>query len=236
MSHEVNETKYLLSELERANYLNAILLDAIPHPALLVNKNRMVIAANRLAKDAGTLVGGFCWRDFGHCLYLSDEDRKHYESHGPNDGKPVACDFCEANNALRRNECRNIERKLEDRYWDIYWIPTQEDGVYLHYAIDITERKKIEKRLQESELRFKMLAEASFEGICIHVKGIILDCNERMETIFGYTEDELPGVALCNIISTGPNKAAIVGNKPEPTISGTYIGIKRMVQYLTLKS
>jgi hypothetical protein len=37
---KTTETRKLMAELQRANYLNAILLDSIPHPALLVNKKQ----------------------------------------------------------------------------------------------------------------------------------------------------------------------------------------------------
>jgi signal transduction histidine kinase len=218
VSYEVTEIKRLLDELQRANYLNAILLDSIPHPALLVSKSRTVIAANKLAKDAGAIVGGFCWKDFGHCLYLNDEDMKCFEANDTNNDKVIACNFCQADNALEEHECSNIEMKLEGIDWDIYWIPTHEDGIYLHYAIDITERKKIEKSLRESELRFKILAEASFEGICIHVNGKILDCNTRMAELFGYDEEALSGMSLCDIIPT---------NSGCRIFSGSNLGIKK---------
>lgn len=234
MSSDVNEVKRLLDELHKANYLNSILLDSIPHPALLVNRNRVVIAANKLAKDAGTLIGGFCWRDFGHCLYLNEEDLKRVNSPCMDKDKVIACNFCEANYALAESKCRNIEKLLGDTYWDIYWIPTQEDGVYLHYAIDITERKKIEKRLRESELRFKMLAEASFEGICIHVNGIILDCNTKMEELFGYDKGELFGISLFEIIPTNNDNMIFSGSNYGIKKNGAVFDIKvliREIQY-----
>ena len=226
--HDITETKNLISELHRVNYLNAILLDSIPHPALLVNKHRKVIAANKLAKELGALVGGFCWRDFGQCRYLSEEDKKHIESDDNTyDNKAIACNFCEANNALSKNKSVNTEIKLADKYCHIFWIPTQEEDVYLHYSIDITERKEIERSLKENELRLRQIAEASFEGICIHDKGIVLDCNKRMEEIYGYKTNELIGMALSNIIITEPTKKEKNNNKTEKTVSGSHFGIRK---------
>lgn len=49
------------------------------------------------------------------------------------------------------------------------------------------------RRLQESEERFKCLHNASFGGIAIHDKGIILDCNQGLCELSGYTMEELVG-------------------------------------------
>ena len=68
-------------------------------------------------------------------------------------------------------------------------------------ATDITERKKNEQELviakekaEESEERFKALHNASFGGIAIHDKGIILECNQGLSDMTGYSLDELIGM------------------------------------------
>jgi PAS domain S-box-containing protein len=53
-------------------------------------------------------------------------------------------------------------------------------------TFDITERKRVEAALQESEERFRGLSEASFEGILIHDKGIIVDANQAIADLFGF--------------------------------------------------
>jgi PAS domain S-box-containing protein len=57
--------------------------------------------------------------------------------------------------------------------------------------IDITDRKQAEKLLKDSEERFKALHNASFGGIAIHDKGKILECNQGLSEITGYSRDEL---------------------------------------------
>ncbi|MBP1672804.1 MAG: histidine kinase [Bacteroidetes bacterium] len=59
---------------------------------------------------------------------------------------------------------------------------------------DITERKRAERELKESEERFKALHNASFGGIVIHDKGKILECNKGLSEITGYSYDELIGM------------------------------------------
>ena len=60
--------------------------------------------------------------------------------------------------------------------------------------LDVTEQKQVGIALQESELRFKALHNASFGGITIHDKGIILDCNQGLSDITGYFHEELIGM------------------------------------------
>ncbi|MDD4310464.1 MAG: response regulator, partial [Candidatus Cloacimonetes bacterium] len=53
------------------------------------------------------------------------------------------------------------------------------------------ERLDVEKALIESEERFKALHNASFGGIAIHDNGVILDCNQGLSEMMGYTREEL---------------------------------------------
>jgi PAS domain S-box-containing protein len=78
------------------------------------------------------------------------------------------------------------------------------DQKLLHVVItftDITERKRVEEDLKESELRFRTLQEASFGGIGLHNKGVIIDCNQGLCEITGYGYDELIGSNGLNLIA-----------------------------------
>jgi PAS domain S-box-containing protein len=64
---------------------------------------------------------------------------------------------------------------------------------------DITERKQAEEALKESEERFSRLAQASFEGVAIHDKGLILDANQAMADLFGYELSEFIGMNVLDL-------------------------------------
>ena len=59
---------------------------------------------------------------------------------------------------------------------------------------EINEKNRAEKALRESQDRFKALHNASFGGIVIHDKGIIIDCNQGLSEMTGYSADELVGM------------------------------------------
>lgn len=81
---------------------------------------------------------------------------------------------------------------VEARQWhedDIKLLRVVADGIG-----EAIHRKQAEKALVESEERFKALHNASFGGIAIHDKGTILDCNQGLAEMSGYTVDELIGM------------------------------------------
>lgn len=49
--------------------------------------------------------------------------------------------------------------------------------------------------------RFMLLSEATFEGICIHNNGKILDANQQFCDMFGYDLEEVKGVDCFNLIA-----------------------------------
>jgi PAS domain S-box-containing protein len=54
--------------------------------------------------------------------------------------------------------------------------------------------KSEKEKAEESEYRFKALHNASFGGIAIHDKGIIIECNQGLAEITGYDIDQLMGM------------------------------------------
>ncbi|WP_321416190.1 PAS domain S-box protein [uncultured Desulfobacter sp.] len=74
---------------------------------------------------------------------------------------------------------------------------------------DVTERKAVEESLRESEARFKALHNASFGGITIHDKGIIIDCNQGLSDMTGYSIDELIGMDGLQLIAE-PSRSMVM--------------------------
>jgi PAS domain S-box-containing protein len=143
------ELKRVGEELRESSRMNQLLLDSLPHPAMLIRRNRIILGTNRIARDAGAEVGNYCWRSFGQSEYIPDED-KHYTRDNVNSVPPggTKCTFCLADEAFDTNEpTNNPEVEAFGQLWDTWWVPV-EDNIYLHYAINITERKRTKGELK----------------------------------------------------------------------------------------
>lgn len=68
------------------------------------------------------------------------------------------------------------------------------------FVRDISQRKTAEKRLKESEEKFRKLAETAFEGIVIFQEGRILEPSDDYATMFGYRPEELVGKKLAGLV------------------------------------
>ncbi|HEY5498715.1 MAG TPA: PAS domain S-box protein, partial [Syntrophales bacterium] len=66
---------------------------------------------------------------------------------------------------------------------------------------DVTERKRVEEALRESEERFRKLADSTWEGIIIHRGGIILDVNESILKMFGWHAEEVIGKSALEFLA-----------------------------------
>jgi len=145
---DITEERRARAELERRRILNELLLDSLPHPALLIGRDRVILASNRVARDLGADVGDLCWRDFMQGEYISEEAKNYLTE---NDDVPpwaVHCTFCLADPALDSKEPqRNSNIEALGKTWDTYWIPLG-DETFLHYAIDVSEQKRTEGALE----------------------------------------------------------------------------------------
>ena len=141
------------------------------------------------------LQGRFCWEVMHH-------------THEPIKECPVLC--------LKESRKREIFEMSELNRW----IEVTVDPIFdekgeltgiVHLMTDITERKQAEELLRESEERFKVLHNASFGGIAIHDNGIILECNQGLSEMTGYSQDELIG--MDGLLLLAVNSQEYVRNK-----------------------
>ena len=82
--------------------------------------------------------------------------------------------------------------------------PMIDDGQILGAVVtyqDITERKRLEEALRESEKKYRSIYESVASMVLsVDEDGCIVDCNPRIHGILGYTPDEVIGQSLMNII------------------------------------
>jgi PAS domain S-box-containing protein len=74
---------------------------------------------------------------------------------------------------------------------------------------DVTERKRNEEELKESEERFKGLAEAAFEGVAITQDGKIVETNAAFCAMFGYDSSEVVGMTPLEFTAPASREAVL---------------------------
>ena len=181
---DITDRKKAVDSIKAEKKMNELLLNSMPYPIMLINKKRIVVAANQIALDVGVIIGDYCWKEFGKCECLSDENLilSKKNPHEPS----IKCTFCKMDEMFQTKKSVNDPAvNAFGKIWDTYWIPLNENE-FLHYAIDITEQKQAEDAIKENEIKFRGIYEQSPIAIEIYDKeGKLIDVNQTTLDIFG---------------------------------------------------
>ncbi len=162
-------------------------LDTLPAMIILLTSDYHIAFANsRFRKRFGDPGGRHCYE-----YYF---------------GFTQPCKFCESHKVLETGQPHHWEVSGPDgSYYDAYNLPfTDVDGspMILEMDIDVTEQKKAEERLQESEERYRNIVETANEGISIiDAEERITFVNKQIEDMFGYSSEELISRPMWNFLS-----------------------------------
>ena len=137
---DVTYQKQYEKELQEQLNFNEILLDNLPYPAILINKNRRILAMNYNAGQLGAEIDRYCWGFMGHKEDLAGGERAAHEESG--------CFFCKLEKCIdeRRSACCS-EICIHEKTWELRLLHVYED-IFLFYAIDTTESKMIRTELE----------------------------------------------------------------------------------------
>lgn len=166
--------RWLEGTLQEASPLSQLLLDALPTVAVLLRPNREIVASNKAGVKAGAVPGTRCFETWGH--------------------RREPCPWCLAPVALATGKAQHLEVEALGKVWDEHWIPMGSD-LYLHFAFDITDRRRSSEALRESNQALQALIQASPLAI------IATDRNDHVKLwnpaatrIFGWSEEEVLGL------------------------------------------
>ncbi|HVP95890.1 PAS domain S-box protein [Methanoregula sp.] len=100
------------------------------------------------------------------------------------------------------------------------------DGTCTHLvgsAHDITDRKKSEQALRETEAEYRSIFAAESDGIAVvdQATGTILDCNEALALMHGYGREELLGQPI-TALSAESDATKLAINQATPSIRDRY--------------
>jgi PAS domain S-box-containing protein len=129
------------------------------------------------------------------------------------------------NTYIENFECHLLPRLgegIEER-WLEHWSQPIHTGLYaggrIEHYYDITERKKAEQKLRESEEKYRNVAEKSLVGVYIIQDYVFKYVNETFARIFGYTREEIEN-NLGPLDLTLPEDRETVQRNIEKRISG----------------
>jgi PAS domain S-box-containing protein len=127
-------------------------------------------------------------------------------------------------NALEGGKPFLVERRLKRKDGTV--IPVEvsarklSDGNVQGILRDISHRKQAELELRQREERFRNLTAAAFEGIGINEAGKVVDVNDQLAQMFGYTREELLGQNVSVMIA--PESRALVQEAIQTGREGPY--------------
>ncbi len=196
-------------ELESTKELYEIVINNMHDTVVLVDRMGII---NFVSPSVKRLFGYDPEEVIGtHILeFVHPEDRKFIEGKLKEPGK-----------TQRLFECRVITKNGEIRYCQATSEPVYRNGIIVGFAgsiRDITEVKKVEKELLESEEKFRMLAEKSVVGIYLIQDMNFVYVNPKFAEIFGYEVHEMIGRSVLDFIH--PDDKELVRRNIELRVRG----------------
>ena len=183
------------------------IFQAIGHPALLLDPQHNVIAANSASlrltgKSHHDIIGKKCFEIF----------------HGPGADTPPECCAMQKMLASGRLETSEIEIEFHGGFFNVTCTPIfDEQGnldKILHIATDITGLKRAEKELRENEIKFRAIFEKSIDAIGVIKDGVPLFVNPAYISLFGYASSaELVNTSIQKLVAPEERERVIEYNR-----------------------
>ncbi|HEY9073486.1 MAG TPA: PAS domain-containing protein, partial [Desulfobaccales bacterium] len=161
--------------------MSQIFLDNLPCVALLLRPStREIVASNPAAVKVGAVPGTTCFATWGQ--------------------RDNPCPWCLAPELWKTGKAQHLEVEADGVVWDAYWAPVGPD-LYMHYAFDITGRKRMEDALRDSAETLRALLNAIPESIfLIDANRAIVAANETLAQRLGKGMEEAVGAKIAEIL------------------------------------
>lgn len=186
--------------------------DALDHAldALIEEKNKFEAIISAMGDGISIQNTDFkiIYQNEAHKLMIGDHQGEYcYRAYACND---EVCESCHMVKAFRDGKTHFAEAVREStiengrRNVEVTVSPLRNAAGDIIAGIevirDVTSRKRTEKELKESEERLKTIGEATFEGIVITERDVIIDSNQQFAEMLGYLPEEVKGMDVLSFV------------------------------------
>ncbi|MHC5059642.1 MAG: PAS domain-containing sensor histidine kinase [Planctomycetota bacterium] len=176
-------------------------IDSLNHPFYVIDANDYTIKmANIATVDPIDLKEGMTCYELMHRSKRPCSDFNH----------PCTLERVKATSESVTLEHLHYDKEGNERIFEIHGSPIFDNegniSQIIEYCIDITARKQAEKTLRESETNYRTIFDSANDAIFVHdiETGAILDCNEKVSEMFGYTPAEVRNLNVGDLSSGKP--------------------------------
>jgi PAS domain S-box-containing protein len=188
---DITGRKCAEENLQTSRLLMQSVFDAVPDLLIVIDRNYTILYTN--AK--------------GHDLIHQEDPERRKTCYGRFKLLDEPCEICSARPVFETGKMSEQEmiNPADGRIREVRAFPIKDPQGHVSYVIeyvrDITDRKRIEEALRESEEKYRIVAEGASDGIAIIRDGRFEYVNPRLAHMAGYTVEELTGASFIRFIS-----------------------------------
>ncbi len=192
MSRDITRRKNAEDDLRRQTARLESILSSMGDGVVVLDQERRLLVVNPVARH-------YILQNEGETVPTNWHEQRMTFQAG---SEASAVDQGPFSRALRGEACDGVELTVEDRRGMVRSLSVTSRPLFDAEAPagcvavyrDITEQRRAEDDLRESEQRLRVLSEASFEGVAISRDGIIVDTNANLAGWLGRKPYEIVGV------------------------------------------
>lgn len=219
VARDISEKKRTEEKIQQqANFLENI-LSSLAHPFYIIDaSNYTVMVANKAAGPSDVVIGHKCYATHGSTDPCTGDDHPCPLKEVKKTGRPRVVEHVHFDDMGHPRNVAIHCYPIKSRQGEVVQV--------VEYAVDITDRRRAEDRLMESEKRYRRL----FEGaplmyvITRNKQGVpfISECNARFLRSLGYRREEVVGQPLADFYSPKSQSELLGGGGYARALAGEF--------------